>query len=68
MPCGYEKTPPANITASSKDKCPWREQDHSLPQQHHTHIAHLQALQASSHSQFLLRWTVLSRRATGLPS
>lgn len=34
MPRGYEKNPPANITGSSKEKCPWREQDHSLLQQH----------------------------------
>lgn len=36
MPCSYEKNPPANITCSSKDKCPWREQAHSLLQQHPT--------------------------------
>lgn len=38
MPCGYERTPPANITGSSKNKCPWREQVHRLLQQdQHTH-------------------------------
>lgn len=34
VPCGYEKNPSANIIGSSKDKCPWRERDHSLLQQH----------------------------------
>lgn len=71
MPCSYEKTllptllAVANTSAHGENRitaC-----SSSTPRWNSAQIAHLQALQASSHFQLLLRWTVLSRRAVGLP-